>query len=700
MERPELASKIHQRSFGFIETIDFNSTDMDGIFQFEPGAGYLLAYHFLDEGRVDVYEDLLKRSIERDQDPWRIFAAEDLVRFLLNQERYREAEDVSSVLIKWDEGSARYRRDHLEALYWQQRDAEMLDLLALSLEWNESELSIFEVDELALFEAASSRRIGTPGWSSLFLSVFINQPISDLHIRAFDFLRMDPDISQSFTTDEWSAMEAMSLAARSMYSDAADMLPSLLRNFSLLTAQFILNTKAVFIGAKRLSIGIEELTSLRNELDSRALMDTELGRALHQSLGDLCRRLGRYMVAAGHYERALFSLGEESDDRLLWYWFDSLVKADPFVAAESILSLAEQWRDAAYFSDTLDELITSLFGRRAWDKLLVLEEELRSKAESYIQARLRFITNTLNRLGMIDTRPSVDREIVYDAATAFSAGYRLEYYTLLNTVMTGDELIFSSLGTQNDNEQTTDPSGLQTLISGLYRYDLPLYAYDRLNMASDIDVASVMPSTLTALAERLNEIGYYRKSLQVMDLYRRHEGALYADRILRYTHPRAFRNLIETIAMDKDVPPPLLFALVREESYFDPEARSHAGAMGLAQLMPATAQEVSARIGMLQPDLFNPDDNVRLGAEYLAYVRNYIGNLSHAVLAYNAGPGRIRSWESLYGDLPDELFFEAIPFRETRDYGRKLLTSSAKYGFLYYEISPAETVRLFFPHYP
>ncbi|MCL6594633.1 MAG: lytic transglycosylase domain-containing protein [Firmicutes bacterium] len=120
--------------------------------------------------------------------------------------------------------------------------------------------------------------------------------------------------------------------------------------------------------------------------------------------------------------------------------------------------------------------------------------------------------------------------------------------------------------------------------------------------------------------------------------------------------PSDLAALIDRAALAHGLPPRLLAALVQEESGFDPNARSRAGAMGLTQLMPATA----AALGVSDP--WNPAENLDAGAAYLAgLIDRYGGNVPLALAAYNAGPGAVAEW----GGIP--------PYPETQRYVRNVL---------------------------
>jgi soluble lytic murein transglycosylase-like protein len=126
----------------------------------------------------------------------------------------------------------------------------------------------------------------------------------------------------------------------------------------------------------------------------------------------------------------------------------------------------------------------------------------------------------------------------------------------------------------------------------------------------------------------------------------------------------------------------LVYAVMRAESGFDPEAESHAGARGLMQIMPATAKEIASRSQLELADwdgVFEPATGMALGQAYLDEILRlpWIGdNLMFAAIAYNAGPGRVVEWcKDLGPDADPLLFLESIPVAETRIYVKKVLTN-------------------------
>src|SRR5690606_17147576 len=134
--------------------------------------------------------------------------------------------------------------------------------------------------------------------------------------------------------------------------------------------------------------------------------------------------------------------------------------------------------------------------------------------------------------------------------------------------------------------------------------------------------------------------------------------------------------------------PALSFALIRAESAWQPDARSHANAYGLMQLLPATGKSMAQQLGVPwrgTSTLLDPALNIRLGSRYLArQVARFDGNPWLATAAYNAGPTPVQRWLADRGTLPADAFIETIPYGETRDYVARVLAFSVIYDWRLY----------------
>jgi soluble lytic murein transglycosylase len=149
-----------------------------------------------------------------------------------------------------------------------------------------------------------------------------------------------------------------------------------------------------------------------------------------------------------------------------------------------------------------------------------------------------------------------------------------------------------------------------------------------------------------------------------------------------------FEGQVMAQAQSINVDPAWVYGLIRQESRFIMDARSVVGASGLMQLMPATAKYVANKIGMtdFRPSNVNDFDiNTKLGTHYLRMVLNDLGGSQVLASAgYNAGPGRPVRWRStLTHPVEGAIFAETIPFNETRDYVKSVLSNATYYAAVF-----------------
>ena len=160
--------------------------------------------------------------------------------------------------------------------------------------------------------------------------------------------------------------------------------------------------------------------------------------------------------------------------------------------------------------------------------------------------------------------------------------------------------------------------------------------------------------------------------------------------------PMPFRTEVLARSRDIGLDPAYVYGLIRQESRFVMDARSGVGASGLMQIMPATAKWTAKKIGIdYSPDLLTDRDaNIRLGTSYLKLVLDdFAGSQAMAAAAYNAGPNRPRRWRE--GPLLEAaIWAENIPFSETRDYVKKVLSNATFYSALLEGGPPSLKARL------
>ena len=157
----------------------------------------------------------------------------------------------------------------------------------------------------------------------------------------------------------------------------------------------------------------------------------------------------------------------------------------------------------------------------------------------------------------------------------------------------------------------------------------------------------------------------------------------YSDLNLRF--PIDYQQEVSKIAQQYKLEPAHVFAVIRQESAFNKDARSHAGALGLMQLMPRTGKVTAKKNNIPLPStglLYQPDLNITIGSAYLKQVmEEYDDNIVLASAAYNAGPHRVKRWLPEGEEKPATRWIAMVPFNETRNYIQRILAYMAIYDW-------------------
>ena len=159
------------------------------------------------------------------------------------------------------------------------------------------------------------------------------------------------------------------------------------------------------------------------------------------------------------------------------------------------------------------------------------------------------------------------------------------------------------------------------------------------------------------------------------------------DTVLAVIFPIPYGDTLERICAEQEADFPLVLALIRAESRFDPQAVSSVGALGLMQIMPDTGVWIAETLGLegfTSEDLFDIETNLTMGIWYLNWLDDYFqGDLPEMLAAYNAGPSRVRSWkeEGVWDGRAETA--DQIPYSETARYVKSILRRYEVYQRLY-----------------
>ena len=410
--------------------------------------------------------------------------------------------------------------------------------------------------------------------------------------------------------------------------------------------------------------------------------------------GRIQRARANYNESSEYFSRALTVAPDAlQGDACIWYMLMNAFAKDPSAAVQLTLATMPRWNDVSYFSDILDLLSGFLSSGRQWDTMMEILSSLELKEGSASLAQYAYIMGRAVEEGFINT---ADRSAENFFTAAFKAGKASYYYRAMAANRMGTPFVLEarlpgSPGNAEVRTRITNNQAELEFLLGFFEYGAASFALPYIRERE----AELSFSDLKKIAGALGTGGFWKDSLDLVSRYssRKDYDNDYEDFFLFY--PRPFIDLVEKHANETGLEAETLYALIRTESYFKSDIVSRSGAAGLTQLMQPTALEMAGRIARQGGpdyregglDLINPEVNIHIGAYYLRYLNEQLGNPILAILAYNGGIGSVRRWlaaDRRKGALPFDLFLETVEYAETREYGRRVLGAAAVYSALYY----------------
>lgn len=705
MPLENVRANLESRSYEFLQSVTFADYPEREVLKLGPEAPFYLALILSELNRQEASQKMLRFLAKRGSPLWRAEAVNLLLKTLIEHNRYEEAEDLASVYLKrkkFPQHHDRIKKMYVESLYWQRRDQEVLT----RIEDLFTEAEISDEAELTLFRSVSACRLDAPGWTARFGSLFLNHPLSTIHVRAYGFLEQEPARLARFSPQFRTLLHSKYLLASGKNPEGAKLFSRALLEISETNPEALTDSEVIReLGYAHLLAGtfidgaklLEDLASRLERIDR--LHALEMAGRLYRKAG--LRLKGIELLKTVSAE----TTDPKQKDRSLWFALDMSLSLSTKEGTGEIQRTIPEWSDSSYFDDLLDRLISILIERGDGQGLLELYHITHESGSPYITSRLYFI---LLRMNYKNLPPPVTRDHRRSAQTA-NALVRSLYYEYLVSHMQGKEpapLVGQARSEPQSQIRKTVPGKpgpdpdeiLNTVVMGYFDYGLYREGYKSVQNALRQNAFSVPQETLLRSADRLEKMGYFTEGMRLMNHYLVREEQVPSSEDWKLAYPLAFKELIEKTAAREEVPDWLLFSVIREESYFDPVAGSTAGAVGLMQLMSETAQDMARLLRMKEYDLNNPEHSLRLGTRYLVRLHKRFESWPRALMAYNAGPTRARRWGRIYGGLTEEMIAESIPLPETRHFVRKVLVSAAMYTLLYGgDTKPQEVIRLFFP---
>ncbi|MBO9665862.1 MAG: transglycosylase SLT domain-containing protein [Bdellovibrio sp.] len=207
----------------------------------------------------------------------------------------------------------------------------------------------------------------------------------------------------------------------------------------------------------------------------------------------------------------------------------------------------------------------------------------------------------------------------------------------------------------------------------------------------DIERKTANREYLRTLMSEYSTAGHYNRSSYIAQVTFGGQRAAHGVDGVRYlwelAYPRAYADSVEKYTKQFTVPDELVWGIMRAESSYRKDAISPVGALGLMQVMPFTGYKVASLVGdkaFKPPQLLEPEVAVKIGSRYLKRLMDRFDNTIPLVAAgYNAGPHRVKNWLVSFGTLETDEFIEHIPFLETRNYVKRVVSNAYVYAKLY-----------------
>lgn len=398
------------------------------------------------------------------------------------------------------------------------------------------------------------------------------------------------------------------------------------------------------------------------------------------------------------FEKAINSAKTTAQkDNAIWYLIDYTLTFNLEESIEFTKKYCKEWSDPSYFDDYFEKLIMAQLSSGNWNSLYQVYSAIAGYANDETTAQFAYVYGRLLQEGLakpFDER-SVDRCIKSAFEQSLKSGTSM-YYKILSAYQlhySKEELEEVLCFAPNKNISFGLDQDADSYLRGLAFYGFSDRVYDEyMNLYKkgiSTDTTLYLSEFLLKCADRNND--YYTQSLRIAARAMNYGDRPLTKEELKLLYPTDYSEYVEPMCKKYNCEPPVMYALIRSESFFDADVVSHAGAIGLCQFMETTAADVAHRLKREDYSLTKPEDSIEFGCYYLnnLYTRCNSSYLQ-AFFSYNAGFARVGRWlqSSLkeFGkkeNMPEDLFLETVPYSETRDYGRKLVSASVLYDWIY-----------------
>jgi len=414
-----------------------------------------------------------------------------------------------------------------------------------------------------------------------------------------------------------------------------------------------------------------------------------------------------YALAVNRYNLAIADSNSPEDfDNCLWYRLNMDLSVSTDNAITTLQEYCTKWHDPSYFTDFFDTLSVLLLSRREWNAFYKVYNIINGYADDSTTAKYAYLSGRLIESHLADAQTDSKAEAQAAFTSALKSGSGTYYKTLAayELGLTGSNLEKVFCDTRINKKFKAD-ADMEKFLSGYAVYGLPQFIYPEWQRISDtsavsLDCAIDLSKFLRGCDDTL--LNHYPQSIRIISNVAGNSDKPLTREALELIYPQNFKEQVTRSSSKYALPEYLVYAMIRSESLFDPDIESYAGATGLTQLMESTAADIAKKLKKpVDYDLTDPTTNIEFGTYYLHSLIQRLDNSDLlALFAYNSGITHVKTWVSdarlelgSGTKLPMDLFLETIPFSETRDYGRKVVSAAVLYGWLYYDTDPATVIK-------
>lgn len=415
---------------------------------------------------------------------------------------------------------------------------------------------------------------------------------------------------------------------------------------------------------------------------------------------------GRMYDKAGDYKNGAercFKAAMESTqkperrDNALWYLLKNSVRFSADYVVTVLEKNADKISDPAYFDDFFDTIPPMFLSEGNYSQLAKMYRLMDGCASKEALAKFSYIYGRIleEKIYVPESwelkGTKLEDEIKFAYLRALDSGsdmyYRIMAAKKLNLSET--DLMIQYCTKKSDNEKNVNED-LERLLKGYAFFGFPEKIYktweETENNFMSLEGTISIASFLQSCSDKSSSDDYLNQSLRIASRFAFSSGKPLSIPLLKLVYPENYSDWVTEAGKKYGVGNSIMYALIRSESFYNPDVKSGAGAIGLCQLMPSTGEDIARRLKKPDFDLTDPETSIEFGTYYLSeMLRRLDYNYLDAFYAYNAGISRVRKWKK---NAPvrfraDDLFLEILPFAETREYGRKLVSATEMYNWLY-----------------